>query len=557
MLRSLSIRNIVLIDKLDLDFSDGLTVLTGETGAGKSILLDSLSLILGGRGDASLIRQGTDELSVTACFELPVSHHLGMMLSAHGYTFDGTIIVRRILGRDGRGRAFINDTPVSISFLKTVGDSLAEIHGQFASYRLMNPITHRDTLDSYGNLGEKCTQCRHAFEQWKYRQRERIDAEKTLVRAREEEEFLRQSVQDLEKLDPQSDEEQDLIARRTRLMNREKIISALGQVYQQLSDEDTGGLKILAEALAQLEHADTLTGGELSPQTQQLSESLSMVSDVAETLTSIQEKWGDISELPAIDDRLFALRDMARKHQVSISELPTLLLRLKKELTQLELGEDALVALSRREGEARLAYISVAEELSRLRHEAAIRLDSAVEGELPALKLGKATFKTEIQKLNESDWTENGMDKVSFWVSTNKGMPLSPIHKVASGGELTRFMLALKVNLSATDETGTLVFDEVDSGVGGGVADAVGFRLKRLSCNHQVLVVTHSPQVAAYGLTHFKVQKEETSSGVLTSVVTLGGETRQNEIARMLSGEKITQTAITMARELLETCSKK
>ena len=557
MLKSLSIRDIILIQKLDLEFSDGLTVLTGETGASKSILLDSLSLALGGRGDTSLLRPGAKEASVTACFELPVSHPIGAVLSAQGYDFEGEVIIRRILGKDGRSRAFLNDTPVSIGFLKTVGDSLVEIHGQFASHRLLNPATHRETLDAYGNLGEKLTECRHAFNEWQYRKRERSDAEKTLLRAQEEEDFLRKSVADLEKVNPQADEEETLVARRTRLMNSEKIVTALGQAYHALSDDDTGGLKVLGGALSQLEKANELAGGDLENETNQLADALSSLSDITGTLEQIQEKWGDVSELPAIDDRLFTLRDLARKHQVSIAELPDLLQRFKKDLTQLELGADSLADLLKQEGQARLDYIGKAGELSQMRQEAAIRLDTAVEEELPALKLGKATFKTDLQKLDEADWTENGMDKVAFLVSTNKGMPLSPIHKIASGGELARFMLALKVNLSAADEIETLVFDEVDSGVGGNVADAVGARLKRLSQAHQVLVVTHSPQVAAYGGAHLKVQKEETADGVITLVSGLSGDSRQDEIARMLSGEKITKTALTMAGELLETCSKK
>jgi len=452
MLKSLAIRDVVLIQKLDLEFSDGLTVLTGETGAGKSILLDSLSLALGARGDTTLVRPGAKEASVTACFELPLSHPIGALLSGQGYDFEGELIVRRVLGKDGRSRAFLNDTPVSIGFLKTVGDLLVEIHGQFASHKLLNPATHRETLDAYGDLNNRLSDCRHAFQQWQYRKSERSDAEKTLLRAKEEEDYLRKSVADLEKLDPRPDEEEALIARRTRLMNSEKIVTALGRVYQSLADEDSGALKILGEALTQLERISDLAGGDLDTVTSSMNDAFSSLSDVTGSLEQIQEKWGDVSELPAIDDRLFALRDMARKHQVPISELPDLLGRLKKELTQLELGEDSLTDLLKQEGEARLDYIMKAEELSKMRLEAAGRLDTAVQNELPALKLGKATFKTDIQKLAESDWTENGMDKVAFLVSTNQGMPLSPIHKIASGGELARFMLALKVNLSAADD---------------------------------------------------------------------------------------------------------
>ena len=557
MLTALSIRNIILIDKLDLEFSDGLTVLTGETGAGKSILLDSLSLALGTRGDAALVRHGEKEASVTACFSVPMVHPVAAFLSANGYDFSGELIIRRLLGRDGRSRAFVNDTPVSIGFLKTIGDILVEIHGQFASHKLLNPATHLETLDSYGNLAEKRTKCRHAYQDWQYRKRERETAEQTLVQAKEEEAFLRTSVSDLEKLNPHSDEEETLTARRTNLMNSEKIVTALGHAYQAVSGEDRGGMHVLGEALSHLERANNWADGGLESLTEELSQAISLITDVSAELEKEQEKWGDVSELPAIDDRLFALRDMARKHQVSISELPNLLEKLRKQLTQLELGETAIVTLVKAEEKARLNYISCAEDLSTARLACAEQLDTAVSAELPALKLGKASFKTEVQKLPESDWSETGMNRVAFLVSTNKGMPLAPIHKVASGGELSRFMLALKVNLAGGDDIDTLVFDEVDSGIGGATADAVGARLKRLAQNHQVLVVTHSPQVAAYGSAHLTVHKTEDENRTFVMVETLKGESRQNEVARMLSGEKITRTAMQMAKELLETCSKK
>ena len=556
MLINLSIRNVVIIDKLDLTFNGGLTVLTGETGAGKSILLDSLSLVLGARADASLVRHGEKEASVTASFSLPLSHGIGEILSRRGYPFDGEIILRRIVSNEGRSRAFLNDEPISVSFLKEVGELLAEIHGQFASYRLLNPATHLGTLDRYGALNEHLKDCRHLYSQWQYKKRQRDEAEQTFMQAEKEEEFLRTSVSDLEKLNPQPDEEENLIARRTRLMNSEKITTALNTAYAILSDENVGCVRTLGSALSQLERANQLSEAELSDVSEQISQSIVLVEDSVSTIEKEIEKWGDVSELPAIDDRLFALRDMARKHRVEISQLPNLLLVLKKKLTQLELGEDAIIKLRQEEEKARQAYILCAKELSEEREKIAERLDKAVAKELPALKLGKATFKTEKSALDEVDWTEMGMDKIAFMVSTNKGTPLAPIHKVASGGELARFMLALKVNLAMAEEADTLVFDEVDTGVGGATAAAVGARLKQLAQTNQVLVVTHSPQVAAHGQNHLTVQKKENGEQVCITVEVLDAQKRQDEIARMLSGEKITKTATNMAKELLESCQK-
>ena len=557
MLTGLSVRNIVLIDKLDLEFSDGLTVFTGETGAGKSILLDSLALALGVRAETGLVRHGEKEASVTAVFSVPISHSVGALLSSHGYNFSGEVILRRVVSRDGRSRAFVNDEPVSIGFLKSVGDLLVEIHAQFASHKLLNPATHLETLDLYGNLSKLVSDCRHAYNQWQYKKRERVEAERTFIQAKEEETFLKESVSDLEKLNPAPDEEETLIVRRSKLMNSEKIVTALNRAHELLSDEDIGGLKIMGQALSQLEYADNFSDHELSSLVEQFSQSFSIFSDSVSEIEKEQEKWGDISELPMIDDRLFALRDMARKHQVTISQLPDLLQQLKSKLTQLELGETAIDTLRSEEEQGRLNYITIAEKLSKARLDAAIRLDTSVTKELPTLKLNKAEFKTEIIRLTEDEWAEKGMDRVLFLVSTNKGVPLSPIHKIASGGELARFMLALKVNLAAADDIDTLIFDEVDSGIGGGTAAAVGERLRRLAEHHQVLVVTHSPQVAAYAQSHFAISKEEKDQSVLTQVNLLDNIGRQDEIARMLSGEKTTKTAVTMAKELLSTCLKK
>ena len=551
MLTHLSVRNVVLIDRLELDFGPGLTVLTGETGAGKSILLDALSLALGMRAESGLIRAGQKEASVTAAFTFPPKHPIADILAEHGYDFDGDLIVRRTLSADGRSRAFVNDTPVSISFLKDLGDRIVEIHGQFASHRLLNPATHLDTLDAYGRLTALKDAVRNAYDNWHFYRSERDRAEQELLRAQKEETYLRESVQDLDRLNPSPDEEEHLISRRTALMNGEKIMTALGSATALLSDEDAGASATLGRTLSELEHADTWSGGVFTETISRLNEALSLIEDVRSSLDQAAERFGDVTELPAIDDRLFALRDMARKHQVSIAELPSLKDRLTEQLNRLECGAQTLEDLKRRESAARQEYIDRATKLSRARREAADRLDANVARELPALKLSKATFHTDLQTLDESAWSATGTDTALFLVSTNTGTPPAPIHKVVSGGELARFMLALKVNLAAADSTETLVFDEVDTGIGGATASAVGARLKQLAQSCQVLTVTHSPQVAAHGDTHLTVQKTETAGTVTTTVTYLTGESRFEEVARMLSGETVTATARTMARELL------
>lgn len=557
MLNSLSIRNVVLIDTLDLELAGGLNVFTGETGAGKSILLDSLSLALGARADSGLVRHGCREAAVTAVFSVGLSHPAGVLLSAHGFDFDGGIILRRVVSNDGRSKAFINDQPVSVAFLKAVGDSLVEIHGQFASHRLLNPATHLETLDNYCGSIESQAACRRAFHHWQYKKKQRDEAERMLMCAKQEEEYLRSAIADLEQLHPEADEEERLVQRRTMLMNSEKIMAALNASYAILGDEATGADRQIGRALTQLERANQWADGSLDGVLETLGQAANLLADGLSALERETEKWGDVSELPQIDDRLFALRDRARRHQVTIAELPGVLVDFKKRLSCVEQGEEAIVALRKEEESARLDYITCAQKLSAERRAAAVKLDQAVKAELPALKLGKAVFQTELTDLAEDDWNESGMNRAAFLVSTNTGIPPAPIHKVASGGELARFMLALKANLAKSDQTGTLVFDEVDSGVGGATAAAVGDRLRRLADMCQVLVVTHSPQVAAFGQAHYTVRKDENATkGVVTRVEALTFGERLDELARMLSGEKMTQTARTMAQELLDTCSR-
>lgn len=553
MLTSLSIRNVVLIDKLDLVFEEGLCVFTGETGAGKSILLDSLSLILGSRADTGLIRHGQTQLSVTAGFTLSDQSTVWTLLEDQGIDIsEKTLLIRRTINIDGKSKSFVNDEPVSISFLKTLKDQLIEIHGQFATHRLLNPATHLSVLDAYGQLSVQASACRRAFEQYKEAQHQLKEAEHQLENAQAEKTFLIESIQDLENLNPQPEEEEILTEKRTMLMNSEKILSCTDTAYQLLTDDQKGIIRQLALTGRQLEKAAQYAEGifqEMAETIYQAQESLADISCQLETTT---EKWGDISELPLIDERLFKLRHMARKHQTDIASLPALLEKFKIDLSELEKGTQTIESLKQTESKTKEAYLKQAKALSAARQKTARELDMRVAKELPDLKLEKAVFKTLIETKDETEGNENGIDMVTFLVSTNKGMPLAPLNKVASGGELSRFMLALKVNLAKAEATPTLIFDEVDSGIGGATADAVGSRLKRLAQECQVLAVTHSPQVASHGRHHWTVSKSEQKNGIVTQVKKLTAAERLQELARMLSGAQITQTAEIMAQELLE-----
>ncbi len=558
MLTALSIHNIVLIEKLDLTFDKGLCVFTGETGAGKSILLDALSLALGARADSSLVRQGCDSATVSALFSLTLGHPAGIVLAGQGIPFDHDIILRRIVYADGRSRAFVNDEPVSITFLKTLGDSLAEIHGQFASHGLLNPASHLGVLDSYGNLKNEVRTCQRAYEIWRYKANQRDEAEQRLAQAIQEETFLRDSVRDLKELAPSIDEEEILSQRRSLLMNSEKIISSLHAAHDIMETDEAGISARLAQTLTLVDRANRLANGQLQNTLDILSEASSLLADVSGSLEKELDHFGDVSELPQIDERLFALRDAARKYHTTVSGLRQKQQEYEMALTHLERGEIEIDTLKKEEEAARLEYVEAAQKLSAARHKAAHKLDTSVRAELPALKLEKAYFETHLEDLPPDKGNANGMNTALFMVSTNAGIAPAPIHKVASGGELARFMLALKANLAKAEQITTLIFDEVDSGVGGETAAAVGERLAALAGEHQVLVVTHSPQVAAYGRHHYTVKKERASGKTRTSVTSLDEEQRLLEIARMLSGKRLTETSKLMAQELLESkCLKK
>ena len=468
MLQSLSIRNVVLIDKLDLDFKSGLSVLTGETGAGKSILLDSLGLILGNRAETSLIRQGEDKLSVSAQFVLsPDCSELRALLDEYEIETGDELLIKRSLTRDGKGKIFVNDQPVGAKLLKEIGRCLVEVHGQFDNQGLLNPANHQDVLDSYGNYKPLLEKVKSAYGEYKNAKIARINAETNISKAKEDEENLRHWVDELEKLNPQDGEEDELSRRRLEMMNAEKIIAGLNYAYGALTEgADVQGA--IRSAQAAMDKADALVDGKYRTIIEMLDQALI---DISETVNELEQASRDISlnqnELESIEERLYALRGLARKHNVTVADLPQTLADFRGRLSTIELGEEGITALRKAEENAKLAYIQAANELSSARQAAAFQLDNNVMAELPPLKMEKAKFVTIIEKNDENGWSDKGFNSVYFTVATNPNSPQGPLNKIASGGELARFMLALKVNLAQSSSVNTMIFDEVDAGVGG------------------------------------------------------------------------------------------
>lgn len=552
MLQALSIRNVVLIDKLDLDFKSGLSVLTGETGAGKSILLDSLGLVLGSRAETSLIRHGEDKLSVTASFSLPCEcRELKSLLEEYEIEADNELLIKRSLSRDGKGKIFVNDQPVGAKLLKEIGKYLVEVHGQFDNQGLLNPANHLEVLDLYGNYKPLLEKSATAFAAYKAAKIARITAENNIAKAKEDEDNLRHWVEELSKLSPKPGEEEELGKKRLEMMNAEKIIGSLSYAYSALTEAaDVQGA--IRSAQSALDKANSLVDGKYQTIIDMLDQALI---DVSETANELEEASANISlnqnELENIEERLYALRGLARKHNVTVEDLPQTLADFRSRLSSIELGEEGIAGLRKAEEAAKLGYIKAANELSSARQAAALQLDNKVMAELPPLKMEKAKFVTVIEKNDENGWSEKGFNTVYFTVATNPNSPQGPLNKIASGGELARFMLALKVNLAQSSSVASMIFDEVDAGVGGATAQAVGERLARLAQDVQVLVVTHSPQVAAQGNNHFKVEKATLNNITTTTVRELTCEEKAEEIARMLAGEIITDAARAAAKVLI------
>lgn len=551
MLVQLSIRDIVLIDKLDLEFDRGLTILTGETGAGKSILLDAFSLALGARGDGGLVRHGAAQGQVSAVFELDAGHPAVLAARAQDIETDGGLILRRLQLADGRSRAFVNDQRVTTQALRAITGELVEIHGQHDDRALVNPATHRQLVDAYGGLNSELAEVRAAFARVRDITAERLGEQARIEKVRADADYLRHAFAELTKLAVEPGEEVALAERRSTMMQAEKVAGELRDVHGAVMGEGSP-MPVLSAALRRLERRQVQAPGLIAPAAEALEAALNALDLAGQALDqALRDADFDPRELERVEERLFALRAAGRKFAVPVDELPQLVEKFAAELAELDAGEARLVQLTRELEAAQIAYASAARLMSEARRKAATALDSAVNAELGPLKLEGACFTTQIRMESEGP---DGIDQVEFWVQTNPGTKPGPLMKIASGGELARFMLALKVVLADRGSAPTLVFDEIDTGVGGAVADAIGQRLARLAARVQVLAVTHAPQVAARALDHFRITKDAADQGrrVATRVMILQEDARREEIARMLAGATITDEARAAAARLLE-----
>ena len=548
MLRGLDIRDMLIIDRLALEFQPGLNVLTGETGAGKSILLDALGFVLGWRGRAELVRAGAEQGEVTAVFDLPKVHPAQAVLAEAGIEAeDGELILRRVNTADGRKTAWVNDRRVSGEVLRALSDCLVELHGQHDDRGLLNPRGHRQLLDAFAGAGDLVAATRAAWNARSAAARALADAEAKFAAARAEEDYLRHAAAELDALAPEAGEDADLDAKRRLMQAAEKIRADVGKAFQALGYEGAEGM--LSDAARWLGGAADKAEGRLDVPLAALERAITELGEAQRGVEDCLEALSfDPSDLERIEERLFAIRGLARKHGVGPDDLPALAEDFRARIEALDNSEAGLKALRVALRGAEESYETAAKRLSAARKEAASRLDKAMAGELAPLKMERAVFATEIAA---GEAGPEGTDQVAFTVATNPGAPAGPLAKIASGGELSRFLLALKVCLTQTDAGLTLIFDEIDRGVGGATADAVGRRLASLAEGGQVLVVTHSPQVAALGGHHWRVEKHQSDTETTTAVVPLDATARIDEIARMLSGDQITDAARAAAKALL------
>ena len=553
MLARLSIRDIVLIERLDIEFAKGLAVLTGETGAGKSILLDAFALALGGRGDAGLVRHGAEQGQVTAVFDVPRDHPATAILSENGLDDTGEMILRRVQFADGRTRAFVNDQAISVQTLKAVGSALVEIHGQHDERALVDAATHRRLLDAFAGL-EKDVGALEAL--WDARRTANAVLEEhraSMERAAREADYLRHASDELKTLAPKDGEETALAERRTAMMAGEKIAADLREAQDAVSG-DHSPVAALSAAVRRLERRAANSPALVEPAVKAIDAAINALEEADQHLTAaLAAADFDPAELERIEERLFALRAASRKYSTPVDGLAALAAKYAADVALIDAGAEQLKRLEATAGEADQRYASAARKLSAAREKSAQKLDRAVNAELPPLKLERATFTTQIESDPDSAGPQ-GFDHIEFWVQTNPGTRPGPLMKVASGGELSRFLLALKVVLSDRGSAPTLVFDEIDTGVGGAVADAIGARLARLAGKVQVMAVTHAPQVAVRANQHLLISKDSLDKGkrVATRVNALAADHRREEIARMLAGAEITAEARAAAERLLK-----
>jgi DNA repair protein RecN (Recombination protein N) len=548
VLTALAIHNVVLIEALAIDVAQGLVVLTGETGAGKSILLDAVGLVLGNRADSGLVRGGADAARVVAEFDLPAAHPAHALLSENGLEADGPIILRRQVKADGGSRAFVNDQPVSAALLKELGGLLVEIHGQHDERGLLSARGHRSLLDLFGALAPQLAETRTAWAAWRTAQDNAVAARARLDADQRDREWLDHAVAELVALRAEPGEEAELALARAAMQKGARLADDLTSVADQLAN----GSAALAQAARRLdriagEHA--LLAAALESLDRALVEAGEAESQLAGATAALD---ADPARLEQVETRLFELRALARKHKVDADALPMLAQSLQARAAALAAGEDALVGLDAVVASTHAVYARAATALGKARQDAAARLDAAVADELKPLKLDSARFHTRITPLAEPEWGPEGRERAEFEIATNPGADFAPLIKIASGGELSRFILALKVALASAGSAGTMIFDEIDRGVGGAVASAIGERLARLAGGAQVLVVTHSPQVAARGNSHWRIEKASDGQSARTKLTWLDASARKEEIARMLSGADVTPEARAQAGRLIE-----
>ena len=551
MLRRLSIRNYVLISSLDIDLGAGMSVFTGETGAGKSILLDALGLALGDRAASGVVARGGDRASVAAVFDIGQAGSVRALLAEHDLDHGGELLLRRVVGSDGRSRAFVNDTPTGIALLRRIGNLLVEIEGQTDQGGLLDQAGHLAMLDEFAGHGPERESLAAAHAAWRAAQSAQQEAEAAHDASRKEEEYLRHAVSELEALAPEYGEEARRAAERATLQNSEKLGEALNAASNEIAADGGVGAR-LRSARRTIERAAPLAGGALDSLLEVLDRAAIEAEEAEGALSAAQGALDtEPGRIEAVEERLFSLRAAARKHRTDADSLGPLLTKLQGELDLIDGGADRLSALAAASEVARQAYQDTAQAVSRARRHAARKLDEVVAAELGPLKLGRARFSTALDQAAEGAESRTGIDRCRFMLASDPGADPLPLAKVASGGERARLLLALRVCLARAAGLSTLVFDEIDRGIGGAVADAVGERLARLAQDVQVLVVTHSPQVAARGDRHYRVSRSEGEQGATARVALLTDDQRREELARMLSGAQVTEEARAAAGSLL------
>ena len=549
MLIGIYVSNVVLIEKLNLQFGDGLNIMTGETGAGKSILLDALSLALGARSDTGLIRNGCDTATVSAEFDY-VNDSVKQILDENGIDYADGLILRRNLTKDGKSKAWVNDVPVSVKTLKQIGDEMVEIHGQFENHSLLDVTTHLSSLDEYAKISNP--EFEKVVAQTKSAYKDLHDAEKRLKQLTElleksesEREFLEHNVSELRKLNPQPGEEDELATKRAMMMDAEKNSGILNDALDFLKNNGNS----LDEQICSVAHILERIKTDPNPYGEIIDKLYDAASTVAEIGEQIHPENTNVEDIDSVEERLFAIRAAARKHRCSADELPDKLAEMETQLNAIDNSDAELKKCKTDVNKFAKVFAEFAGVLSGLRKAAAEKLRKQILKELPDLKLGSADFTVDMAK---TEPTINGTDDVMFMIKTNPGTPFAPLHKIASGGELSRLMLALRVVLNNPNNKKTIVFDELDTGISGATASAVGERLNKLAKNEQLLVITHSAQVAGFAEKHFKISKHSDKDTTITSVDEITGDNRINEIARIISGAKITDESIASAKTLIK-----